>query len=87
MTVSTLAYEALADEIGQALRAVANPVRAVSEQRYLKSDLEFIGVSVTEARRVVREFLRDHGTFDRGSATHTWASSFSPLPRFGFPDR
>jgi 3-methyladenine DNA glycosylase AlkD len=48
----------LADLLTDELRAVARPERAEQEKAYLKSDLEFLGVSVWEIRRVVRSFVR-----------------------------
>jgi 3-methyladenine DNA glycosylase AlkD len=48
----------LADLLTDELRAVASPERAVQEQRYLKSDLEFLGTSVWEIRRVVQAFVK-----------------------------
>ncbi len=59
-------YEAQATEIEQALRLVADPARAEGEQRYLKSDLEFIGVGTPGIRQVVREFLRSNSKLGRG---------------------
>jgi 3-methyladenine DNA glycosylase AlkD len=40
------------------LRAVGTPDRAVSEQRYLKSDLTFLGATVGQTRAVVKAFAR-----------------------------
>ena len=51
----------LADEITEQLAAIGTPQRAASERRYLKSELEFLGASVWEIRRVV-------GAFDRSRA-------------------
>ena len=48
----------LADLLTDELRAVARPERAVQEKAYLKSDLEFLGASVWEIRRVVQAFSR-----------------------------
>jgi 3-methyladenine DNA glycosylase AlkD len=48
----------LADLLTDELRAVARPERAVQEKAYLKSDLEFLGASVSEIRRVVEAFAR-----------------------------
>jgi 3-methyladenine DNA glycosylase AlkD len=49
---------ALADLITDELRAVARPDRAAQEKRYLKSDLEFLGATVREIRRVVQAFSK-----------------------------
>jgi 3-methyladenine DNA glycosylase AlkD len=42
----------------KALRARANPERAVAEKKYLKSDLEFYGVSMGAIREIVKAFIR-----------------------------
>lgn len=44
----------------------ANPERAVHEKGYLKSDLEFIGVSVPAIRKVARRLARSLDDGDRG---------------------
>jgi 3-methyladenine DNA glycosylase AlkD len=48
---------ALAELITDELRAVGSPERAAQEKAYLKSDLEFLGGSVWEIRRVVQAFV------------------------------
>jgi 3-methyladenine DNA glycosylase AlkD len=48
----------IADLLTDELRAVGAPERAVQEKRYLKSELEFLGASVWEIRRVIQAFLR-----------------------------
>ena len=48
--------EALANLITDELRAVARPDRAAQEKRYLKSDLDFLGATVWEIRRVVQAY-------------------------------
>lgn len=53
-----------ADAVDAALRAVGRPDRAANEKRYLKSDLEFIGVDATGMRAVTRQFLREWGRID-----------------------
>jgi 3-methyladenine DNA glycosylase AlkD len=50
--------QALADLITDELRAIARPERAAQEKAYLKSDLEFMGASVWEIRRVVQAFAK-----------------------------
>ena len=50
--------DALADLITDELRAVARPERAEQEKRYLKSDLDFLGASVWDVRRVVKAFVK-----------------------------
>ncbi len=42
--------EAEADALAAELRAAGTPDRAISEKAYLKSDLEFFGVSVPVTR-------------------------------------
>jgi 3-methyladenine DNA glycosylase AlkD len=46
------------------LRAHGDPERAVEERRYLKSELEHLGVSVPAIRRCVRGWARDLEPFD-----------------------
>lgn len=58
------AARAQAEEIEHALRDIGRPERAASEKRYLKSDLEFIGVDATGMRGVLRAFLQAHGRLD-----------------------
>ncbi|WP_034276285.1 DNA alkylation repair protein [Haloechinothrix halophila] len=50
---------AVADELDDRLRAVARPERADGERRYLKSDLEHLGVSVPEIRKVATAVHRE----------------------------
>jgi 3-methyladenine DNA glycosylase AlkD len=74
-------HEAAADELGRALRAHADPARAVQERRYLKSELEHLGVSVPATRRCVRGWVRAHPTLGHdglvGLVTELWDR---PLP-------
>ena len=49
---------ATADLLTEELRAVARPERAVHEKAYLKSDLEFLGATVWEIRRVTLAFSK-----------------------------
>ena len=48
----------IADLITDELRAVAQPGRAAQEKAYLKSDMDFLGASVWEIRRVVKSFVK-----------------------------
>jgi 3-methyladenine DNA glycosylase AlkD len=48
---------ALAARIEEALSRQANPERAAGEKRYLKSELEHLGVSVPAVRRTVKQAL------------------------------
>ena len=52
--------EAAALAVAEALRAVGTAERAVQEKRYLKSELEFFGVTVPEMRRVVTGAVRGY---------------------------
>ncbi len=67
----------LAETIERGLRAVADPVRAAGAKRYLKSELEFIGVATPQFRVVVTESLGQAGELDReavlDAATVLWA--------------
>jgi 3-methyladenine DNA glycosylase AlkD len=56
----------------EAMRALGTPERATQEKRYLKSDLEFIGVTVPDMRRVVTAAVKGQGDLDRESAM-AWA--------------
>jgi 3-methyladenine DNA glycosylase AlkD len=75
--VSTAADQAQADALEAVLRQTGNPTRAASERRYLKSDIEFIGVGVPGVRAAVRDFLREQGPMERetalGLVTALWA--------------
>lgn len=55
----------LADQLEAELRALGTPERAAQEKRYLKSDLEHLGVTVPALRKVVVAFLRAQPDFDR----------------------
>jgi 3-methyladenine DNA glycosylase AlkD len=48
----------LADQLEAELRALGTAERAAQEKRYLKSDLEHLGVTVPALRKVVVAFLR-----------------------------
>jgi 3-methyladenine DNA glycosylase AlkD len=50
--------EAAALGVAGELRPMGTPERAVQEKRYLKSDLEFFGVTVPDMRRVVKAAVR-----------------------------
>ena len=50
----------IAGGIERQLRAVAKPERAEHERAYLKSDLDFLGASVPEIRRVATAVRREH---------------------------
>jgi 3-methyladenine DNA glycosylase AlkD len=50
---------AAAASLTQALRPFGSAARAAQEKRYLKSDLEFIGVAVPDLRRTVKTAVKD----------------------------
>ena len=54
----TVRAEGLASRIEAELRRHADPARAEGEKRYLKSDLEFIGVPTPVFRRVLKDQLK-----------------------------
>jgi 3-methyladenine DNA glycosylase AlkD len=60
--------EAAAGALAGTLRSLGTAERAAQEQRYLKSDLEFFGVTVPVMRRAVKAAAREHlaGTGRRG---------------------
>jgi 3-methyladenine DNA glycosylase AlkD len=64
--------EGAAAAVADALRAVGTPERAAQEKRYLKSELEFFGVTVPELRRVVKGALRDYPALDAAGMV-AWA--------------
>lgn len=58
---------AITGRMEYALRAAANPERAVAEKRYLKSDLEFLGVSLPAVRAVVKMVRQTEADLDRAA--------------------
>ena len=64
--------EAAAPAVAAALRAAGTAERAEQEKRYLKSELEFFGVTVPEMRRVVKAAVRDYPGID-GAGMVAWA--------------
>ncbi len=71
--------EAAALEVADALRRLGTPERAAQEKRYLKSDLEFFGVTVPEMRRAVRAAVRDHPGLEP-QAMVSWAVALWRAP-------
>jgi len=57
--------ETAAARVVEALRPLASTTRAVQEKRYLKSDLDFLGVGVPGIRKVVTEAARSYDGLDR----------------------
>jgi 3-methyladenine DNA glycosylase AlkD len=49
------------EELLDRLSGAADPARAASEQAYLKSERDFLGISVPAGRRIVRALLHDLG--------------------------
>jgi 3-methyladenine DNA glycosylase AlkD len=64
--------EETARTLAGALRPLGTPERAAQEKRYLKSDLEFYGVTVPDLRRAVRAAARGYPGLD-GAAAVAWA--------------
>ncbi len=58
--------------LADALRPLGTPERAARERRYLKSDLEFLGVTVPDMRRAVRAAVRGYPGID-GPGMAAWA--------------
>jgi 3-methyladenine DNA glycosylase AlkD len=57
----------LADRIESELRAVGTPERAAGEKRYLKSDLDFLGCSLSQIRAAVQQLVRANPELTRAS--------------------
>lgn len=70
-------HAARADDIESRLRAVGTAERAEGEKRYLKSDLEHLGATVWQVRRVVRSVADDQSVRSHsdliGLARALWA--------------
>ena len=64
--------EGAALAVAEALRAAGTAERAAQEKRYLKSELEFFGVTVPELRRVVTAAVRGYAGLD-GAGMVAWA--------------
>jgi 3-methyladenine DNA glycosylase AlkD len=64
--------ETAAAGVVAALLPLADPERAAQARRYLKSDLDFLGVSVPGIRAVVTEAIRSYPGLDRDKAL-AWA--------------
>jgi 3-methyladenine DNA glycosylase AlkD len=70
----------LGDRLEERLRELGTPERSASEQRYLKSDLEFIGATVWQTRAATRELIPtlDHAALVR-EVTGLWAKPIFEL--------
>lgn len=66
--------EAAALEIAESLRPLGTSGRAEHEKRYLRSDLEFFGVTVPDTRRVVSTAFRRYPGLGREAAV-AWATA------------
>lgn len=73
--------EAAALAVTEALRPLGTPERAAGSKEYLKSDLEFFGVTVPDMRRVVTSALRGYPDLD-GEAVLAWAVALWREPVF-----
>lgn len=67
--------------VTEALRPFGTPERAAGTSAYLKSDLEFFGVTVPDMRRVVTSALRGQPGLD-GAAVLAWAAALWREPVF-----
>ena len=73
MPVGAFDPEQAAGALTAALRPLGTPERAAREKQYLKSDLDFLGVTVPEIRQTVRAAARGYrGDLDR-EAIVAWA--------------
>jgi 3-methyladenine DNA glycosylase AlkD len=63
---STVSLDPVAAAAGieRDLRAVGTRDRALHEKRYLKSDLEFLGATVWQIRKLVKDFSKSHPELD-----------------------
>jgi 3-methyladenine DNA glycosylase AlkD len=79
--VSSAAFDAdaAAARVVAALLPLADPERAVQEKRYLKSDLDFLGVRLPGIRKVVTEVARTYDDLERDSAL-AWAGALWRAP-------
>ena len=77
--VVTINPKAAAHDIERDLRALGTPERAAGEKRYLKSDLEFLGATMGQIRRVVKaiakSFAEQHGEMSMTSSSLSRRSS------------
>jgi len=67
--------------VTEALRPLGTRARAAGSKEYLKSDLEFFGVTVPDMRRVVKSALRAQPGLD-GAAVLEWAFALWRAPVF-----
>ena len=74
-------------EIESSLRPLASPERAAGAKAYLKSDLEFLGLTTNELRGTVRAWLAAHRDMERTEILHLvdalWEIPVHELRAFG----
>ena len=70
-----------AEAVTEELRLLGTPERAAGSKEYLKSDLEFYGVTVPDMRRVVTSAVRGYPGLD-GAAVLAWAAALWRKPVF-----
>ena len=68
----------IASDIDRRLREAGTPERAAGEKRYLKSDLEFYGVTVPALTTVVKAVHREHPDLSAGEVTALAAELWAP---------
>jgi 3-methyladenine DNA glycosylase AlkD len=73
--------DAAALAVEERLRSFGATERAEQEKRYLKSDLEFFGVTVPDLRRAVKEAVKGYPGLDRQAAA-AWAVALWREPVF-----
>ncbi len=56
----------LIERLRDEMRAAGNPVRAVSQRAYMKSDLPYFGLDTPSLKRVMRPHLATYSPADRG---------------------
>jgi 3-methyladenine DNA glycosylase AlkD len=71
--------EAAAARVVEAMLPLASPVRAAQAKSYLKSDLDFLGVTVPEIRRAVVAAARSYPRLGRDDAV-AWARALCRPP-------
>ncbi|HEY9422405.1 MAG TPA: DNA alkylation repair protein [Thermoanaerobaculia bacterium] len=73
--------------IEKSLRPLGHPERAEGAKRYLKSDLDFLGVDMPGLRSAARAWLKEHPELDRpgllGLVEALWATRVHELRAFG----
>ena len=79
MTSAVFDAETAASQVVAALLPLADPERAVQASRYLKSDLDFLGVRVPGIRAVVTEAARSRPGLGRDEAL-AWARALWRAP-------